>query len=186
MEAFEIPEGTELIDPHPNNGMFKVHTLYSPALELPPPGTLRSRDGGRIPRPDPSYSQASARYLKLITDGASEHALPQEYQNYLHDLRPYMITTKMQQVGRAIFLAIWLPIFLPLVMLAKVVADKNGKVPKWYASIMSITFTALWSSYDNVFKNIFGDGERTQKSEGDEEAVSTEKLLLMKCGENGA
>src|SRR5947209_9545368 len=41
----------------PKGETFKAHTLFSPP---------------RIIRPDPSYAQPSARYLKLITDGAKE------------------------------------------------------------------------------------------------------------------
>lgn len=34
----------------------------------------------------------------------------------------------------------------------------------------SSVFAGMWASYDNFFKKLFGDGERTQEGEGDEEA----------------
>ena len=50
-------------------------------------------------RSDPEYAQPSARYLKLITDGAAEHGLPDEYQEWLSKLQPYKITSRRQTIG---------------------------------------------------------------------------------------
>jgi hypothetical protein len=141
----------------PDSKPFKAHTLFAPVAN--DDGTARSVE--RNSRPDPSYAQASARYLKLLTDGAAECELPAEYQDYLRDLRPYTITTKGQAVGKALFMAIWLPIIMMIFSLSKLLQDDKGKAPKWFAALSALTFKGMWACYDGAFKDTFGDGERT-------------------------
>ena len=158
--CYVIPPGTKNVDPQPSGAPFEAHTL------------LDDNSGGRrILRPDRSYAQASARYLKLITDGAEEHELPAEYLAYLYNIRPYTITTYSQRVGQVLFLAFWAPFLLFLFGMARSTADDEGKIPKWLVKIQGAVFRALWASYDTVYKNAFGDGERTMGEEDDEEAV---------------
>lgn len=146
------------VEQYPSTSPFKAHTLFAPAL---PPGEQPPKDGGRVTRPRPSYAQASARYLKLITDGAAELGLPDEYQQYLLSLRPYRITTYRQRMGQIAFAATWVPLVLLVFALGRMFQDKNGKVPSWVAKITAGIFKAIWTSYDNVFEPAFGDGERT-------------------------
>jgi hypothetical protein len=154
----------ESSDPHhpvpqtPKLPSFKAHTLFAPAI---PPGEEPPKDGGRISRPNAGYAQASARYLKLITDGAAELGLPMEYQNYLLSIRPYRATTLRQRAGKASFAALWMPWVFLLFGLSRVFADKRGKVPSWIAGVLASVFKAAWWSYDTVFYPVFGDGERT-------------------------
>ena len=157
VECYALPPGKKVVDAEPSGATFKAHTLYSP------------RDGNKSSRPDPDYAQASARYLKLLTDGGEEHCLPDEYMAYLHNLQPYTITTYRQSVGKYIFATLWMPIIMAFFGLGKVLADDGGKVPTWLAKLYAILFWALWLSYDNFFKPLYGDGERTI-NEGDEEA----------------
>ena len=143
----------------PKGENFKAHTLFSPP---------------RIIRNDPSYAQPSARYLKLITDGAAECSLPYEYQNYLKDIRPYEPRTARQQLGQFIFLATWTPAFALIFGGGNIFLDKDGRYPDWYVAFANAIFVAVWASYDNFFKGIFGDGERTtykDKKGLDEEAL---------------
>ncbi|KAL8791293.1 MAG: hypothetical protein Q9195_005982 [Heterodermia aff. obscurata] len=91
VDCHPLPASTPSVPLHPHSTPFKAHTLFSPTTTAP---------GGRISRPDPGYAQPSARYLKLITDGADEHGLPEEYKAYLHALQPYTITTNKQRLGR--------------------------------------------------------------------------------------
>jgi len=158
VECYTLPAGKKTIDAEPSGATFKAHTLYSP------------RDGNKSSRPDPTYAQASARYLKLLTDGGEEHCLPDEYMAYLHNLQPYTITTYRQSVGKYIFATLWMPIILALFGLGKSLADEGGKIPAWLAKLYAILFWALWLSYDVVFKPLYGDGERTIEK-GDEEAA---------------
>ena len=135
--------------------------------------------GGRIGRPDPSYAQASARYLKLITDGAEEHSLPDEYLAYLYNLRPYTITTIRQRAGQTLFLAFWLPVITVMFGLTRTFADEDGRIPEWLVRITGFVFRVLWGSYDGVFKPVFGDGERTIEDREDDE----ESLVGLRWGE---
>lgn len=145
----------------PTTEPFKAHTLFSPATPPTPPGQPPPKRGGRFTRPDPSYAQASARYLKLITDGADEHDLPKEYKEYLHDLRPYTITTNKQRLGRFVFLALWMPIVTFIFSTEKLFAGKDGRSPAWLVELTGAVFKAVWVSYDSFFFKLFGDGERT-------------------------
>ena len=164
--CYALPSGRKTVDPIPSGAPFKAHTLLQPRdSDSLPQGTT----GGKIQRPDPSYAQASARYLKLITDGAEEHDLPAEYLTYLYDIRPYTITTFRQRVGQAVFLALWGPILGLIFGLSKVFADEEGKIPGWLATMFAWVFWAVWGSYDVGFKNVFGDGERTIGDETDDE-----------------
>ncbi|KAF2764483.1 hypothetical protein EJ03DRAFT_392035 [Teratosphaeria nubilosa] len=133
---------------------FKAHTLYAP-VEDPP------KYHGRLQRPNPGYAQASARYLKLITDGAEELELPFEYQDYLHSLRPFTITTNKQRLGQFVFLMTCAPIVFAIFGMNKIFADDNGVVPVWLSELLAAVFKGIWASYDSFFKPMFGEGERT-------------------------
>lgn len=152
---------TEEVPLHPQGERFKAHTLFSPP---------------RIIRPDPSYAQPSARYLKLVTDGAEECLLPYEYQNYLKGIRPYEPTTAKQRLGQFIFLATWAPALALIFGAGDIFLDKDGRYPDWYKAFANAIFVAVWASYDNFFKQIFGDGERSTGKAGknvlDEEALT--------------
>lgn len=168
VDCYPLPIGNPEVPvpQHPILPPFKAHTLFAPAVS---PGQPPPKDGGRFQRPDPSYAQPSARYLKLMTDGASERVLPYEYQDYLHSLRPYTITTARQRVGQFIFLTLWGPLLLSVFGLGKVFADEDGKLPEWLRELSSVFFKAVWASYDSVFKSTFGDGERSVKDDDDDQ-----------------
>ena len=143
----------------PSGNTFKAHTLFAPG----------QAHGGR---PDPSYAQPSARYMKLITDGATEHSLPYDYQDFLHQIRTYEMTTNKQRLGQFLFTTIWGPIFLFLFGGgASVFLRPDGTYPPWFQMLAQAIFTGCWASYDGFFKPLFGDGERTiDKNDGDEES----------------
>jgi hypothetical protein len=151
---------TEEVPLHPKGETFKAHTLFCPP---------------RIIRLDPSYAQPSARYLKLITDGAKECSLPYEYQTYLKGIRPYELITTKQRLGQFVFLSTWAPAFVLIFGGGQIFLDKNGRCPDWYKALVNATFVAVWASYDKFFKKLFGDGERTvgknERSASDEEAL---------------
>jgi hypothetical protein len=154
----------------PTTEAFKSHTLFAPAVQAPKPGEPPAV--GRFQRPDPGYAQASARYLKLLTDGADEHNIPQEYKDYLHGLRSYTITTQGQRLGQFVLLSFWAPFILLMFALNRLYQDDKGRSPKWLAFLSNAIFTSVWTSYDNVFKPIFGDGERTQKKKSEDNDVT--------------
>lgn len=176
-----VPEKPPIDLPKP----FFAHTLFAPSIPEEGDGNegdATAGDGPKKPddprnkwywrfirrphRDDPAYSQASARYLKLITDGAREHELPDDYQRYLSNLQAYTITTWKQSVGRLIMLFTMLPFFFIVIFGSRLLADKQGRVPLWLAGTMAVVQNMTWMFYDAVLKPIFGDGERTQDKEG--------------------
>ncbi len=175
VDCYDLPAG-QTVPEKPNTTSFKAHTLYSPAIPTTPPGKPPPRSGGRITRPDPSYAQASARYLKLITDGAEEHDLPQEYKVYLHELQPYTITTQKQRLGQYIFLALWFPLVMMVFSTSKLFAGKHGRSPPWLVEFTGAIFKAIWASYDGFFYKLFGDGERTISETDDQQPRSASRL----------
>lgn len=150
---------------NPTTPPFKAHTLFAPATV---PGEEPPKDGGRFQRPDTSYAQASARYLKLITDGAAECALPYEYQDYLRAIHPYTMTTQKQRMGQFIFSSLWVPFIMLIFALGRMFADENGVIPNWLKALTAAIFKASWNSYDRFFEPLFGDGERSIPDGGDE------------------
>jgi hypothetical protein len=157
VDCYELPLGEETVPVQPTSQPFKAHTL----LSLSYPESSDAPIGARRSRPDPNYAQPSKRYLKLITDGADEHHLPLEYKAFLHQIRPYVATTRSQKIGGILFKAVWFPIIGPLFALVGSLADKRGGGPAWLRHLLSVTFRASWASYDLIFKRMFGDGERT-------------------------
>lgn len=140
-------EPSEDVPLKPAGQPFKAHTLFAPS---------------KVARPDHSYAQPSPRYLKLITDGATEHGLPLEYQAFLRQIRTFHLTTTKQKLGSFIFLGVWSPFFLFFMGGAAAIFLKpDGTYPKWFAEFLNAIFTACWASYDHFFKETFGDGERT-------------------------
>ncbi|KAK1833746.1 hypothetical protein QBC39DRAFT_253796 [Podospora conica] len=172
----EKPPGPDL--PRP----FVARTLFAPRLpdvpdadededdpETPPPAPPSWFRRLLLPvrRPDPEYAQPSPRYLKLITDGAREHELPDEYQEYLQALGGYRATTWRQKIGRVLFYGFWWPLFVVVIFGSRVFADDKGKVPPWVAAATTVMFNLVWMSYDGVAESIFGDGERTVEGDGE-------------------
>lgn len=167
--CYVLPPGDKTVNPEPKGSSFEAHTLFQPREEPDDDEKAAAKLNSQpvrqtspsVQRPDPSYAQPSARYLKLLTDGAEEHSLPSEYIAYLYNIRPYTITTKRQRLGQAMFLATWLPFIIAMVSLGKVLSDDKGRIPNWLVAVMAVVFRVLWTTYDAVYKPVFGDGERT-------------------------
>lgn len=173
VDCYELDSDPEKEVPlTPTGTPFKVHTLYAHRAQPL--------------RPDPDYAQPSPRYLKLILDGAEEHDLPTEYRHFLANIRTYRATTSKQRLGSFVFLAVWGPFFLFLVGAAKIFQDKDGIYPPWFVKWFDAFYKTLWASYDNWFKPLFGDGERTigdeldgkQSEVGLQSAVSEKTPLI--------
>jgi hypothetical protein len=157
----------------PSGTPFKAHTLFAPASK-----------SGRLTRPDPAYAQPSPRYLKLLTDGANEHTLPYDYQDYLHSINGYLITTTKQQLGQFIFLSIWGPLLTFLFVTGRLFADKNGRYPPWLTKLSASIFLGMWTSYDNFFKGLFGDGERTVHTGSSHDFMDEKQSLMIDSAQN--
>ncbi|KAJ9655997.1 hypothetical protein H2198_005250 [Neophaeococcomyces mojaviensis] len=172
VDCYELDSDPSLEVPtEPTGTPFKAHTLYA--------------HRAKALRPDPDYAQPSARYLKLITDGAEEHQLPAEYRHFLKNIRTYHATTIQQQLGSFVFLSVWAPLFLFFFGGGKIFLRRDGTYPKWFAVFSNAVFTACWASYDGFFQPLFGDGERTigddlDKGEGYSAGVESEKTPLLR------
>ncbi|KAI6905149.1 hypothetical protein KC334_g6285 [Hortaea werneckii] len=171
---------------NPTTPPFKARTLFAPAT---PPGENPPKDGGRFQRPDTSYAQPSARYLKLITDGANECGLPFEYCDYLHSIHPYTIKGAKQRVGQFVFLTLWLPVVSFIFLMSPMFQDEHGRQPQWLREFSGAIFKAVWASYDSFFKPMFGDGERSIADGGDdvddgEDAVKNGRSLASRMSKS--
>ena len=172
VDCFTLPTNPKILVPlTPSGTSFKAHTLFAPA-------SLASK-GGRLARPDPSYAQPSPRYLKLLTDGASELSLPYEYQNYLHSIRAYEMTTIKQRLGQFIFLSVWGPLLAFIIGAGRLFADERGRYPSWLTTIAANIFNGMWASYDHFFKGTFGDGERTVELGSSPDLTNGKQSLLF-------
>ncbi|KAJ6124254.1 hypothetical protein N7471_011571 [Penicillium samsonianum] len=168
---------SDLVPDYPTTPAFKARTLLSPAADDARfKSQFQKGDAALLPsgpklswwytvclhfRPDPNYAQPSARYLGLIKTGAAEHDLPVSYQEYLAQIKTYHITTTRQKIGKVIFLAIWAPWLILTLVLSRIFAGPDGRIPPWLVALANITFSGVWNSYDCFFAPVFGDGERT-------------------------
>ncbi|CAK7210816.1 hypothetical protein SBRCBS47491_000906 [Sporothrix bragantina] len=128
-------------------------------------------------RPDPDYAQPSKRYLGLLTTGAAEHELPQAYQDWLASLQSYTITSRRQTIGSILLVVASLP-FILIILAVNWLPKKKGSTGRMspaMAVAMGAFFKGIWWMYDHVFKPIFGDGERTEEKDGDDDD-STRKV----------
>ncbi|KAF7118556.1 hypothetical protein CNMCM5793_008086 [Aspergillus hiratsukae] len=166
VDCYPFPKSHSPTDPipeYPETKPFKSHTLLSPNDDSDP-SHLAVKNNHLLPpyrRPNPDYAQPSARYLDLINTGATEHNLPLPYRRYLAHFQPYRITTVRQMFGRAIFVASWFPVLIVLMGLSRLLAGPDGRSPPWLAQVGNLVFSVMWTTYDNFFAPIFGDGERT-------------------------
>ncbi|OOF95873.1 hypothetical protein ASPCADRAFT_207206 [Aspergillus carbonarius ITEM 5010] len=170
VDCYAFPKSYDPADPlpeRPGTKPFKAHTLLSPAVAeelLGTPGPRKRTFFSRfspLVRPDPFYAQPSARYLNLIATGAAEHDFPIAYRNYLARIQPYRITTLRQKIGKVVFVGCWGPPVLLVLLLQRVFAGSDGRSPTWLVKFADAVFFTFWQSYDNVFRGLFGDGERT-------------------------
>ena len=160
---------------------FLARTLYAPYLPLDGPENpawwKRLLSGTR--RADPDYAQPSARYLKLITDGAEEHNLPAAYQEWLHSLEPYKMTSTRQKIGKLVLMSTIGPPFMTFMTLAKYTADENGRYPWLVGHTMTLLFSMTWILYDCILKPLFGDGEHTQGKENEDRLSKGRRRLSI-------
>lgn len=113
--------------------------------------------GTRVPRENPS-PLPSARYVSLLRTGSAEHEFPADYQAYLNNLPIYTISSLKTQIGRILFLLIWLPIvlFIFAMMTRK---GKLGQVPGWVKRLQLWAFSNMWKMHDKFFSPVFGPGD---------------------------
>lgn len=187
--AFEVPEKPPIPElPRP----FFARTLFAPYIpedKLPDDPRAHKWWFKFITpphRPSQDYAQASKRYLTLIRDGAREHDLPQEYQQYLHSLQSYTITTWRQRIGHLLFFGLLFPLIMVFFTFSRLFADKKGKMPPWLMMASSALFNLSWRFYDFALKPVFGDGERTEERKKTMGAVQAWRTMTYVCDEEKA
>lgn len=160
--CYPFPKSYDPADPipeRPDTQPVKAHTLLSPAA-MKEAAQLQINSAVSV-SPKSRRAQPSARYLKLITTGAAEHNLPSAYREYLAQVQPYRTTSVRQRIGLVVFLFTWAPLLLLTLKLSRIFARPDGRSPEWVSRFRDVVTTGMWSSYDNVFVHIFGDGENT-------------------------
>jgi hypothetical protein len=117
----------------------------------------------QTPRENP-HPLPSARYIKIIRNGAAEHQFPSSYRQYLDNISHYAISSWKTEIGRILFLMTWLPIVV-VVMTLTGQKSKNGAIPKWLQRLQQLVFSGMWGVHDKVFSKIFGPGDIIPENE---------------------
>jgi hypothetical protein len=129
--------------------------------------------GTRTPRENPN-PMPSARYVLLLRTGAAEHKFPEYYQTYLDDLPFYSISSLKTEIGRILFLMLWLPVIL-FVFAMMMRKGKLGQVPGWVKRLQIWAFTNMWRMHDNFFSPVFGPGDVVPEKKESRSSWSCEK-----------
>lgn len=78
-------------------------------------------------------------------------------------------------------MGVWAPLVMAVFALGSLFQDEHGKSPGWLVRLTGVLFRAVWTSYDGVFKGVFGDGERTAvEGGGGEEKRKRKRRKLVK------
>ncbi|KAL9084058.1 MAG: hypothetical protein Q9165_008259 [Trypethelium subeluteriae] len=131
----------------------------------------------RSPWPRPSQ-----RYMDIITTGALEAQMPQDYQRYLEAIGVYQGPHKAKtRIGAAIFLALFGPVMQAMEMLTKSSIKPNGYAPRLVIWLVRWTVVMIWVLHDTIFAPIFGrgDGRETAVMAANGEACVIENLPLL-------
>ncbi|KAL3432236.1 hypothetical protein BDV09DRAFT_197936 [Aspergillus tetrazonus] len=103
----------------------------------------------------------SARYLKIIKEGAEEHGLPDEYCGYLGSL-PCFVPDKtwLHWLGAVIFLCVGRrAVWILARIVRRAVSRNNGMCPAWYGFLILYAYTAMWLWHDYIHAPMFGRGD---------------------------
>lgn len=103
--------------------------------------------------------QPSVRYITIIREGAKQHNFPQEYLDYLESIEPFVLHSKRQKVGAAIFIAFWMPIILWLFAIRTLLTRPDGTAPRWLTEFANTCFATAWYIHDTVWAQEFGRGD---------------------------
>ncbi|KJX95713.1 gliotoxin biosynthesis protein GliK [Zymoseptoria brevis] len=120
----------------------------------------------------------SLRYLRLIQEGAAEHALPQPYQEYLRTIPYYTASDSwISRLGARIFLSVARKQVRVLAYAVRSSVDVSGRSRKVWRTVAYVVFHAMWCAHDWAFKPIFGSGSGLEVDYG------SSTLLVWRNGE---
>jgi len=148
IECFKLDRGADTVPEFPSAEAFKAHTLFASGSNR----DLGDRRG---------WAEPSPRYKKLLMDGALEHGLPNDYQDWMQRLQPYQPSTLWQKFGRGTMLTTWWPLVMVVFRMQPFFVNDKGQAPTWLKILTGRLFSSMWWTYDHVYKPVFGDGERT-------------------------
>ncbi|KAJ2101264.1 hypothetical protein IW146_009367 [Coemansia sp. RSA 922] len=100
----------------------------------------------------------SARYHKIVMDGAVEHSLSPSYIKRLEAVTPYTAKTLGQRVAKYVFLAIGLPLALPVIVFSIAGLAFGIKVPRPVSVYGELVKRAMWALHDWIFAPLLGPG----------------------------
>ncbi|KAJ2722092.1 hypothetical protein GGI07_003534 [Coemansia sp. Benny D115] len=100
----------------------------------------------------------SARYRKILIDGAEEHGLAAEYLERLRLVRPFVAATVGQRVAKALTLAVGLPLVMPVFLFAFASLALKTKTPRAVSVYGEHVKRLTWVLHDWVLAPIFGKG----------------------------
>lgn len=115
--------------------------------------TLMAREGRD------EWGRPSERYLKLLRDGAEEHKLPGEYQEWLAGLRAYERVGLGQRVGAVVMVVVWMPAVVAMILAMKMCAGEDGRVPRWLVKFQRGIEAGMWGFYEKGLRVMCGEAE---------------------------
>lgn len=113
----------------------------------------------RIAHPRPLNVQPfpSQRYLESIEAGALAHELDHTYRAWLRSVPRYGgPTTRLQKIGKVLFLLIFMPPMSLAIMLNQCWKPKQS--PRFIHVFLDRLRHPIWWSYEHVFRPVFGPG----------------------------
>ncbi|KAJ1878094.1 hypothetical protein LPJ71_011072 [Coemansia sp. S17] len=91
-------------------------------------------------------------------DGAVEHSLSPSYIKRLEAVTPYTAKTLGQRVAKYVFLAIGLPLALPVIVFSIAGLAFGIKVPRPVSVYGELVKRAMWALHDWIFAPLLGPG----------------------------
>ncbi|OJD30971.1 gliotoxin biosynthesis protein [Diplodia corticola] len=121
--------------------------------------TFTVRTLGTILRRDPP-AFPSQRYMGLLTDGAADAHLPDDYQQFLQNLPVYEPPRNlMRKIGAYLFLAFWGPVMYLVEKMTMASLRPDGNAPAGTAQVVRFVVYLMWSYHDCIHAPIWGRGD---------------------------
>ncbi|KAG2386795.1 hypothetical protein C9374_001830 [Naegleria lovaniensis] len=114
--------------------------------------------------PDINDANPSARYLKILRDGAKEYGVAKEWQDHLnHTLQEYKSAGTVKTVGKFSFVLVILPLFIiPIIMM---ILSHVFKVqsPYFVTRLFKHLGSVVWWVHDTIWSKLFGSGKNNKE-----------------------
>ncbi|KAK7530981.1 gliotoxin biosynthesis protein GliK [Phyllosticta citribraziliensis] len=125
--------------------------MTGPSFTIRTLGTIMQRDPPAVP---------SQRYMNLLTDGASDANLPDDYRQYLQNLPVYQPPRNvMRKIGALLFVAFWGPVMYLVEKMTMASLGPDGNAPAGTAQVVRFVVYLMWAYHDCVHAPIWGRGD---------------------------